>query len=119
MTDEVRSLVNKTAEEFDGIVTDSDEYLSQAEIAGINDAMSTESEAVLQRHAKTMADVQSLLEHARHAATAIETVFGPAAEAMRSHLKRVAKARDVILTAIEKKMKTNDMKFNVRQLKGR
>lgn len=109
----IQSLWIKTVEKFDKTIIESNESLSPSESTAINNKILTEASSIHQEKIKTILDIQLFLSDVKDAVKVIDMVLNPAIEIIYGHSRRLMKARNIVLIALDTKFKTNDLKLNV------
>lgn len=109
----VQSILTKTVEECDKTITESNESLSPNKSAAINIKMFTEASRIEQENIKTILDIKLFLIDVKDAVKVIDMVLSFTIEIIIGHSRRLMKARNIVLMALDTKLKTNDSKLNV------
>lgn len=115
MSDEIHRLQTETLNVFVDNIKDSGESLSSDAYAVVNDEMSTEADALRRENSKIVSDVLSVLHNVKETIRAIDALFRPVVGLKQCHSKRRAKAREFVSTGLEKKLRINDSKINVKR----
>lgn len=113
VSDEIQKLLLKTIEQYDKTITDAGESLSLGEFVAVNNKMSTVAHGLREGKIKTILDVQLFLSDVKHTIKSIDAVLEPALETIHGHRRRSTEAQNVVLAALEKKLKLNDSELNV------
>jgi len=109
----IRSLSRRAVDEYVRTVADCGEHLGPDELTAVHDEMSAAESTAQRERIKNILDVQLLMSDVKHAIRAIGTVLGPALGIVHGHLKRLMRARNAVLVALETTFKRNDSKSNV------
>lgn len=91
----------------------SGESLSPAESVVIFEEMTAIANKAQRKKIKTVMDIQLFLRNVKKTIEIIDTMLGPTMEIFYGHSKRLTKARHVVLVALDRKFKKNDLKLNV------
>lgn len=110
---DVQMILTNTMGELNQILIDLGLSPSSAESAAIFGEMTTITKKAQNENVKTILDIQVFLRDVKESIKTIGTILSPAMEIFYRHSERLAKVKRVIAVALDKKFKSNDLKFNV------
>lgn len=109
----MQKILTNTMEELNQILKGSGESLSSDESTAIFEEMTTIANKAQREKIKIIMDIQLFMRDVKEAIQIIDTVLGPAMEIFYGHSKRLVKAKHVVLVALDRQFKKNDLKLNV------
>lgn len=113
MSEDIHALSIEILKELDRIMKDSGESFTPDEITAIAGEMANEADVLLQDLTVTIANVQLLLDGVKEAIRVIYELLRLSINIIDSHLKRLTKARNIVLEALETNLRSNDTELNV------
>lgn len=116
VSEDIKSLSTDTVDELNGIIKESGESLSPDELTAIAGEMLNEAGGLLQCTTEAIIEAQLLMSGVKEAVRVIHQVLDISINIIDGHSKRLTKARNTILVALRKQLKSNDTKLTVTPL---